>query len=665
MQHSRLSFRQTAAGLVALFAVLSLTTGSTSSDLTSPTVLSAGLVGPVSLEKETVENGGIYGTVVDETGAPMPRVQVALDGTTIGTMTGEEGSFRIDNVPPGRYSVVATRIGYSRKVAEETEVVDGAWVRVDFELEPTVLSLQELRVSGVPGPAGIAAPYTVGRITVDAAALRVAIPSTDPNREGYAHIEENRFQSPLSSPLSTFSIDVDRASYSNVRRFLNRGRLPPADAVRIEELVNYFTYDYAEPDAGQPFSVTTEIAAAPWNPSNTLVRIGLKAPSVDLSEMPPNNLVFLLDVSGSMDYPNKLPLLKRSLAMLVNELREEDRVSIVVYAGAAGLVLPSTTGTDTETILGALERLGAGGSTAGGAGIRLAYDVARQNFIDGGNNRVILATDGDFNVGASSDAEMVRLIEEERESGVFLTVLGFGTGNLQDSKMEQLADHGNGNFAYIDDLTEARKVLVTEMGGTLLTVAKDVKLQIEFNPARVAQYRLIGYENRLLAAEDFDDDTKDAGEIGAGHTVTALYEIIPTSADANTADDPLRYQASTDTPAAMEDELLFVKIRYKAPDGDESRLLTHVLDDADPGAVRGDFAFAAAVVEFGMLLRESAYAPEASFEQVRALAEEGLGEDRNGYRAGFLEMVDAAQTLREQRANCEGPNVPCTFGPGR
>ena len=352
-------------------------------------------------------------------------------------------------------------------------------------------------------------------------------------REGYDRIYENEFMAVGANPLSTFGIDVDRASYSNVRRFIQGGQLPPADAVRIEELINYFTYDLPNPEGPDPFSVQTEVGPAPWNPMHRLVRIGIQGRRIDTEELPPSNLVFLVDVSGSMQPANKLPLLKLALRMLVNQMRPQDRVAIVVYA-AAGLVLDPTSGEEKGTILEALSRLEAGGSTAGGAGLRLAYDVARRHHMEGGNNRVILATDGDFNVGPSSDSEMIRLIEQRRDEGTFLTVLGFGTGNLQDAKMEQIADHGNGNFAYIDSAHEARKVLVREFGGTLYTIAKDVKLQVEFNPARVQAYRLIGYENRMLAAEDFNDDRKDSGDLGAGHTVTALYEIIPTGVDTST-----------------------------------------------------------------------------------------------------------------------------------
>ncbi|MBV9773398.1 MAG: VWA domain-containing protein, partial [Gemmatimonadetes bacterium] len=452
--------------------------------------------------------------------------------------------------------------------------------------------------------------------------------------------------------------DVDRASYSNVRRFLLDGELPPKDAVRIEEMVNYFSYDYPEPRGEHPFSVTTEVGDAPWAPGHRLLRIGVHSPRVQTDRLPPSNLVFLIDVSGSMESPDKLPLVKQSLRMLVDQLRPQDRVALVVYAGAAGLVLPSTPGSQRGRILDALERLEAGGSTAGGAGLRLAYQVARENHIPGGNNRVILATDGDFNVGVSSDAEMTRLVEEKRGQGTFLTVLGFGTGNLKDSKMEQMADHGNGNYAYIDNLLEARKTLVSEMGGTLLTVAKDVKLQVEFNPARVKAYRLIGYENRMLASEDFNDDRKDAGELGAGHSVTALYEIVPVGADADGAVrtvDPLRYQAPSRPAAGAATggrELAFVKVRYKRPAEEQSRLMQQPVLDRS-GAPSRDLSFAAAVAGFGMLLRESENAGTLTPQQVAALARDSRGEDREGYRAEFVRLVELFRDLRSAHGAAE------------
>ncbi|HLS47508.1 MAG TPA: VWA domain-containing protein, partial [Gemmatimonadales bacterium] len=483
------------------------------------------------------------------------------------------------------------------------------------------------------------------------------------NTEEYGRIYENRYLDARSNPLSTFSIDVDRASYSNVRRFLMQGQLPPADAVRIEELVNYFTYEYAEPTGEHPFSVAADVARAPWNPDHRLVRIGLQGRRYSSREIPPSNLVFLIDVSGSMASSDKLPLVKQAFRVLVRQLREEDRVAIVVYAGSAGLVLPPTPGSEKPVILAALDRLEAGGSTAGGAGIRLAYDVARRHHVPEGNNRVIIATDGDFNVGTSSESELVRLIEEKRAQGTWLTVLGFGTGNYKDGRMEQLADKGNGNYAYIDNLLEANKVFGRELTATLFTIAKDVKVQVEFNPARVQAYRLIGYENRLLAKEDFNDDAKDAGELGAGHTVTALYEIVPAGMpmDVNTGTtDPLRYQPNpepvsgrtTERPAAdgparsHPDEWLTVKLRYKPPRSDRSRLLSETVRDGDVrGRVTGDFAFAASVAAFGMVLRNSEHRGSAGFEQVLELARASRGEDRDGYRAEFIRLVELARSM--------------------
>ncbi len=469
------------------------------------------------------------------------------------------------------------------------------------------------------------------------------------NTEQYDRIYENPFLGTDASPRSTFSIDVDRASYSNVRRFIDQGLEPPKDAVRIEELVNYFSYDYPEPRGASPVSITAEVAPAPWKPAHRLVRIGLKAKSIDKRELPASNLVFLIDVSGSMAPPNRLPLVKAAFRMLVNELREEDRVSIVVYAGAAGMVLSPTSGADKTRIMDAIERLDAGGSTAGGAGLKLAYDIARKTHMRGGNNRVILATDGDFNVGMSSDAEMVRLIEERRGQGTFLTVLGFGMGNLKDSRLEKLADKGNGNYAYIDDIMEARKTLVNEFGGTMVTVAKDVKLQVEFNPAKVAAYRLIGYENRMLRDQDFNDDTKDAGEIGSGHTVTALYEIIPVGARTDQTVqgvDPLRYQAPPDGPTrAATDELVFVRLRYKEATGDTSKLIERpVVDRGErPSA---DFTFASAVAAFGLVLRDSEYRGNATLDDVLTAARRTVGEDPHGYRADFVRVVEAARQIR-------------------
>jgi Ca-activated chloride channel family protein len=469
------------------------------------------------------------------------------------------------------------------------------------------------------------------------------------NTEEYGRIAENGFLRVTDNPLSTFSIDVDRASYSNVRRFLDSGQMPVRDAVRIEEMVNYFTYDYPQPSGTHPFSVTTEIAACPWNAKNRLLLVGLQGKNVQTEDLPPSNLVFLIDVSGSMNEENKLPLLKKSLSMLVNELRAKDRVAIVVYAGNAGLALPSTPGSDKASILAAIDELEAGGSTAGGEGILLAYKTAKENLLEHGNNRVILATDGDFNVGVSSDGELEQLIEKKRAEGISLTVLGFGRGNIKDSKMELLADKGDGNYAYIDNLLEARKTLVTEMGGTLLTIAKDVKLQLEFNPSKVLAYRLIGYENRLLQKEDFHSDAKDAGDMGAGHSVTALYEIVPPDGDLQLANvDALKYQTSGISEEAKKSpELLTLKLRYKAPEGGASKLLTQpVLDSATTfDAASDNLRFAAAVAEFGMLLRDSKYKGDASYDAVRQLAVKSAGRDEEGYRRDFVKLVDQASEL--------------------
>ena len=473
--------------------------------------------------------------------------------------------------------------------------------------------------------------------------------------EAYDGIEENRFRDVRGNPLSTFSIDVDTASYSNVRRFLRSDRLPPSGAVRTEEMINYFSYAYPEPQAGDPFSVSVEMARAPWNAGHGLVRIGLRGRGLPAAGRPSSNLVFLIDVSGSMRDPDKLPLLKRSLRGLIEKLSPGDRVAIVVYAGSSGLVLPSTPGTDVSRILKALDDLEAGGSTNGAGGIRLAYQTARENFLREGNNRVILCTDGDFNVGLTSQSELVSLIERERAAGVFLSVLGFGTGNLKDSTMEKLADRGNGNYSYIDSPSEGRKVLVEEMGATLFAIAKDVKVQVEFNPARVAGYRLIGYENRLLAKEDFKDDKKDAGEIGAGHTVTALYEIVPAgqSLPDQSAVDPLKYQRPSAEPSPSSNELLTVKLRYKAPEGNESRLIESSVPasgEKDFNLASEDFQFAAAVAAFGMKLRGSPNAGDISWQEIQKIARRNLGEDPGSYRAEFLTLVEKSRQLCESKS---------------
>ncbi|MBT7727536.1 MAG: VWA domain-containing protein [Planctomycetaceae bacterium] len=476
------------------------------------------------------------------------------------------------------------------------------------------------------------------------------LPRFRSNGETYAAITENPLRDPIREPLSTFSVDVDTASYANVRRFLNSGRRPPRNAVRIEELVNYFSYDDPAPTGDDPFAVSLEAASSPWHADRLVVRIGLKARDIDRRERPAGNLVFLVDVSGSMSAANKLPLVKQSLKMLVRELSANDRISLVTYAGQAGLKLPSTSGDDKEAILQAIDSLSSGGSTHGSAGIELAYEQAMENFVEGGANRVLLATDGDLNVGITSDDALEALIRKKAKSGVFLTVLGFGEGNLQDAKMERVADNGNGLYAYIDGLREARKVLVEQLTGSTITVAKDVKLQVEFNPATVANYRLIGYENRVMAAEDFRDDTKDAGEIGAGHSVTALYEVVPRGVALGRGAEPLKYQQQPEPPVLTgtdgepSDDLLTVKLRWKQPDGSVSSLKEFPLTDR--GGVfeeaSENLRFASAVASFGMLLRGSKESGGMTYEKIGQIAGNSLGADPGGYRAEFTDLVRKA-----------------------
>ncbi|HSV64005.1 MAG TPA: von Willebrand factor type A domain-containing protein [Chthoniobacterales bacterium] len=481
----------------------------------------------------------------------------------------------------------------------------------------------------------------------------------DFNTATYDKVEENPFLPAASNPLSTFSIDVDTASYANVRRFINSGSLPPKDAVRVEEMINYFTYDYKEPEGDKPFSIDLDATGCPWEPSHRLLRIGLKGREVANEKRPASNLVFLLDVSGSMMPAERLPLVKQAMRLLVDKLGQNDRVAIVIYAGGSGLALNSTPGTQKEKILRALEELQAGGSTNGAEGIELAYKVAADNFIKGGVNRVILATDGDFNVGVTNQGDLIRLIEAKAKTGVFLSVLGVGTDNLKDSTMQKLADKGNGNYAYLDSVEEARKVLVQQINGTLMTIAKDVKIQVEFNPARVASYRLIGYEKRLLRKEDFNNDKVDAGEIGAGHTVTALYEVVPAGPGATDPAasvppvDPLKYQSpssstATKTEVGASPEMVTVKLRHKKPDGDVSELTERSFTDNGSKFENAaqDLKFAAAVAEFGMLLRDSQYKGKGTFGAVIEWAQEGKGRDTAGYRAGFIEMAHKVQSLK-------------------
>ena len=541
------------------------------------------------------------------------------------------------------------------------DAVGGARIATGAKLSPErgdrAASLKPTAVSA-PSARGSAALASSGDVPLVGRLFRSdrasTVQKTNFNTEAYDAVRENAFLDAKANPLSTFSIDVDTASYTNVRRFLNSDQLPPAGAVRIEELINYFPYSYPQPDAEAPFSVSVETARPPWAPEHELVRIGIKGRELDARNRPASNLVFLVDVSGSMQPENKLPLLKRSLRALVENLGEEDLVAVAVYAGSSGLVLPPTPGSDKKRILAAIDRLGAGGSTNGAQGIRLAYETAREHFLKEGNNRVILCTDGDFNVGATSQSSLVKLIEKERASGVFLSVLGFGDGNLKDSTMEKLADKGNGNYAYIDSFSEGRKVLVEEMGGTLFTIAKDVKIQVEFNPSRVAGYRLIGYENRLLAKEDFNNDKKDAGEIGAGHAVTALYEVVPAgkSLPGENSVDPLKYQNPPPQEGVASDDLLTLKLRYKAPDGDTSKLIESPLKADEPkdfDRASPDFQFAAAVAAFGMKLRGTPSSDDIAWKDIQSAAKRSLGEDPGSYRAEFLTLVEKAKHLTGSR----------------
>jgi Ca-activated chloride channel family protein len=467
------------------------------------------------------------------------------------------------------------------------------------------------------------------------------------SQEDYDSFIENPFENPKTAPLSTFSIDVDNASYTNIRRFINNGQTVPKDAVRVEEMVNFFKYQYPQPQDQHPFSINTEYSDCPWNAKHKLLKIGLQGKNIPSNSLPASNLVFLIDVSGSMSDTNKLPLLKQSMKVLVNELREKDKVTIIVYAGAAGMILPPTSGGDKQTIINALENLNAGGSTAGGAGIELAYKMAQENFIKGGNNRVILATDGDFNVGASSNTDMETLIEEKRKSGVFLTCLGYGMGTYKDSKMEILADKGNGNYAYIDNIQEANRFLGKEFKGSMFAIAKDVKIQIEFNPKHVQSYRLIGYENRKLRPEDFTNDKIDAGELGSGHTVTALYEVIPTGvkSDYFSETPELKYTKTQQTTNDFKDELATVKFRYKKPDGDISIEMVKVIENsATPvGQTSDDFRFSAAVAWFGLKLRDSKLIDNKSSEEIIKLAKTGMSNDPEGYKAEFVRLVEAVK----------------------
>jgi Ca-activated chloride channel homolog len=602
-------------------------------------------------------SGSVSGYVVDQNGKPLEGVTVTEIGSKRVTTTDSKGHFLLSANDNEAVALSFSLPGYEIK---EILAVAGKPVAVRLskaaseKLKPAITeSKKEDAAASKDHHLGVQDHYrqrsfgTPGQMTTPQFQVNV---DNGHNREGYDHIQENGFRAVTQEPLSTFSIDVDGASYSNVRRFLNNNILPPAGAVRIEEMINYFQYGYQQPKSSDPFAVHAEMAECPWNNRHKLVLVGVQGRKMPVEDLPPSNLTFLVDVSGSMGSSDKLPLVKQALGMLAEQLREKDMVSIVVYAGAAGVVLAPTNGSDKKTIKEALGHLEAGGSTAGGAGIKLAYQTARQNFVKGGNNRVILCTDGDFNVGMSSDDELVRLIEKERESGVFLTVLGFGSGNYQDAKMQKLADKGDGNHAYIDQISEAKKVFVNEFGGTLFTIARDVKIQVEFNPAYVQGYRLVGYENRMLNREDFNDDKKDAGELGSGHTVTALYEIIPAGLETDLIKnvDELKYSDTKASKPVFNNEAMMVKLRYKKPTGDNSMLMLHPVKQKETSwrNTSEQFRFAAAVAEMGMLLRDSEYKGNSSWPGLIAMASAVVGNDKDGYRKEFIQLAEKASRLK-------------------
>ncbi|QLF50942.1 von Willebrand factor type A domain-containing protein [Capnocytophaga sp. oral taxon 902] len=574
----------------------------------------------------------VTGTVTDDAKDPLPGVSIVIKGTTQGTQTDFDGKYtiKVKNGDILEFSYIGMKIKQVKVTGQKI---------INVVLEEDNVTLQEVVVTtGYVGKRNRKKDKQKKAVTYDI---------YEPSRETYKAIDESGFKSTATDPVTTFSADVDKASYSNVRRMINYGQKPDEDAVRIEELINYFDYNYTPPAEGSkaPLNATTTLSSCPWNPDNYLLRIGLQAKKIDLTKAPPSNIVFLIDTSGSMDSPNKMPLLKASFKLLLDNLRSEDRIAIVVYASQTGVLLPSTPAKEKKKISKVIDDLVASGSTAGGAGLQTAYKVAKKNFLPKGNNRIILATDGDFNVGISSRDKLQRLVEEERNNGIYISVLGYGMGNYRDDMAETIADKGNGNYAYIDNLTEAKRVLVNEFGGTLYTVAKDVKLQLEFNPQYVKEYRLVGYENRALANEDFEDDKKDAGEIGAGHTVTALYELVPAK---GATTDGLRYQKQVEKGFA--NELAFLKIRYKDPivkdakSVEESTPIPFTLTEF--AKTDDDYRFASAVAEWGMLLRNSKYKAKSSFSQVLDLAKNAIGKDEEGYRKEFIRLVEVSEKLK-------------------
>lgn len=584
-----------------------------------------------AMQLVTAQTGTLEGRALDvNRGKPIPGFRLQIPALQKQTTTDSSGHYRFTALPADTYKLKTAHPRYGRFTVDSVIIHANEVTTRNITVEQRESTFYKDNQS----PANRTPSYTQERVKKRF------------NREGYDRIEANDFQRVQNSPLSTFSIDVDRASYANTRRFLENGKLPPKDAVRIEELINYFDYNYPEPQNDKPFAVNAEGGECPWNSDHELLHIGIQGKSLPETAIPASNLVFLVDVSGSMNRPNKLPLVKESLRMLVNQLRPKDRISMVVYAGSSGLVLPSTPGDQKAAINKAIQNLAAGGSTAGSKGIKLAYKQARENFKEDGNNRVILATDGDFNVGVTSDGGLTRLIEEQRESGVYLSVLGFGTGNYQGSKMEKLSNTGNGNYAYIDNKLEAKKTLVQEFGGTMNTIAKDVKLQVEFNPAKIESYRLIGYVNRQLDKADFKNDSVDAGELGSGHSVTALYELVPVSQPPDqkeTVSEELRYQERRIKKQAYRtDEIGLLKMRYKSPSGAKSKLLNYPLNPINQLSTTNNFHWAAAVAMFGMELRQSSYKGNTDFRLIRNTAKQGMGDDEKGFRKGFMEMIGQA-----------------------
>jgi Ca-activated chloride channel family protein len=638
-----------------------------------------------------IETGSICGIVVDElTGKPLPYANVAVIGTNMGAMALTDGTFCIHGIPAGTYSVKAMMMGYEPKGIHDIVVEPGKKVTIEFKMKERLVgktqeivveaeveqidvkssatshgivkSGDDLHVRG--GRSGSSWPLPGRRTSRNACRPNSGCTRRGPvcipvrryyNTEEYAKIEENDFLPVAGNPLSTFSIDVDAASFANARRFIMADRLPPKDAIRVEEFINYFDYEYEKPSGDVPFSINLEYAVCPWNEEHNLVHIGLKGEQIERKDRRPSNLVFLIDVSGSMEPENKLPLLKKAFLLLADQLDDDDQIAIVTYSCHADVVLNPSFGSEKEKIKEAIRSLRAGGSTAGHAGIQLAYRIAEANFIARGNNRVILATDGDFNVGVSSTPELVEMIENKRKSGIYLTVLGFGIGNYKDDRLEQIADRGNGNHAYIDNLLEAKKVFIDDLTATLYTIAKDVKIQVEFNPAKVASYRLIGYENRMLKKEDFADDSKDAGEIGAGHTVTALYEIVPaeTGNTASMEDDPfipddLRYiETKIRAEAIITNEVMTVRVRYKDPDGEKSKQISTAVVDG-PVALdssSNNMRFSAAVAMYAMILRESEHSGGSSLKLAKALAKEAIGNDPHMYRAEFIRQIERTDLI--------------------